>query len=423
MNKYLSDIEKINTSQLHLIALSGGCDSVVLLRLLLDEGFRLHAVHCNFHLRGQESDRDEQFCRLLCAEWQVPLTVKHFNTQDFAANQHISIEMAARQERYEYFETLRTELKADRIFVGTHADDAVETFFINLLRGTGIEGLAGIKAQAGNVVRPLLHLTKNQLRAYAEEKGLRWMEDSTNADTHILRNGIRHELLPLFQNLSENAITGIRQTIANLSSQLPLLQEITREKCNRLFVDGKIGIVALLREPSAEWLLYSILKSYGFTSATTKSIFRQLPAQQGKKWYSEQYILQVHESHLILIKKEEKPLSKIAMQRMPYTENFVIPHSHSCVALDAGTIHFPVSIRKSSPGMRFTPIGMKGSKLINDYLAEHHVPATIRHQQDILIDSAGEVLWLIGHTINHHHRITSNTREVLLCSLTATLEG
>lgn len=417
-NKYLSHIQDVHREHLQLIALSGGCDSVTLLHLLRSEGFRLHAVHCNFHLRGDESDRDETFCRQLCEAWEIPLTVKHFATTEYAQAHHIGIEMAARELRYDYFEQLRQELSAEHIFVGTHANDNLETFFINLFRGTGQEGLAGIKPVRGPIVRPLLQRSREEILDYARQQGLSWVEDATNNELTILRNRIRHELLPLLQTIHPNALQGIHTTMQHLATSLPLLQEATQEKCAQLLKDQQISNPQLLSEPAAPWLLYALLRPYGFHSAQATAIFEALPAAQGRRWTSESHLLQVHDNHLLLLPLTTATPPVITFQQFERDDTFQLPRSAEEVALDAATIQFPVSIQPVAPGMRFTPYGMtQGTKLVNDYLAEHHIPAALRPQQFVLTDAAGHILWLVGHTIDHHYRITPDTQQILRCTV------
>jgi tRNA(Ile)-lysidine synthase len=202
---------------LHLVALSGGADSVALLLILRSLGYKVEAVHCNFHLRAEESDRDERFVCRLCQKTGTPIHLTHFDTRTYADLHKVSIEMAARELRYRYFDQLRGDVGADRICVAHHRDDAVETLLMNLMRGTGVHGLTGIRAENGHVVRPLLCLSRKEIEGYLKEIGQDYVVDSTNLVADVLRNKIRLRLLPLMQDISLKAVEGIAQTMENMA--------------------------------------------------------------------------------------------------------------------------------------------------------------------------------------------------------------
>ena len=265
-----------------LVTLSGGADSVALLRLLLDMGYTCEAAHCNFHLRGDESVRDEMFVRELCLQLVVPLHVQHFQTMEEAEKRHISIEMAARELRYAWFEQLRLQQGADVIAVAHHKDDSVETLLLNLIRGTGINGLLGIRPKNGNIVRPLLCLDRKEITEYLQEIGQSYVTDSTNLQDEYTRNKIRLNLLPLMQEINPSVKESLLRTSEHLNDAALLYKKGIEEGKQKVQTEQGILISALLQEPAPETLLFEILSPLGFNSAQIKDIFTSLNGQPGK---------------------------------------------------------------------------------------------------------------------------------------------
>ena len=434
MIRYSIDSQNVDGRNLHLIALSGGCDSVSLLHLLHSEQLRLHAVHCNFHLRGEEADRDMLFCQHLCNNYGIPISILHFDTTAYAREHHIGIEMAARELRYNAFAELREKLGADKLFIGSHADDVVETFFINLFRSTGIEGLKGIEQKREYIVRPLLNFTREDILEYAAANKLTFVEDNTNADEQILRNAIRHTLIPAMEQIVPHARQAVLNTVRNVQEVLPLLHDATKRAIEEIVTDNCINLQKLQESPSPEWLLFNILKQYNFSSSTCRAIYENLDAQQGKRWESDTHVLLKHKDCLLVNTKQHRPPISIPIEapgsypipgfgtleinQLPVSPDFEIPRNGMLAALDADTVTFPLRLCMAEPGMRFVPFGMQGTKLINDYLAEHGIPASERDGQ-LLLTTGGNVAWLVGFTIANPFRITSKTKEILLCAFRA----
>ena len=272
-----------------LVTLSGGADSVALLRLLLDMGYTCEAAHCNFHLRGDESVRDEMFVRELCLQLVVPLHVQHFQTMEEAEKRHISIEMAARELRYAWFEQLRLQQGADVIAVAHHKDDSVETLLLNLIRGTGINGLLGIRPKNGNIVRPLLCLDRKEITEYLQEIGQSYVTDSTNLQDEYTRNKIRLNLLPLMQEINPSVKESLLRTSEHLNDAALLYKKGIEEGKQKVQTEQGILISALLQEPAPETLLFEILSPLGFNSAQIKDIFTSLNGQPGKIFLSREW--------------------------------------------------------------------------------------------------------------------------------------
>ena len=283
-----------------LVTLSGGADSVALLRLLLDMGYTCEAAHCNFHLRGDESVRDEMFVRELCLQLVVPLHVQHFQTMEEAEKRHISIEMAARELRYAWFEQLRLQQGADVIAVAHHKDDSVETLLLNLIRGTGINGLLGIRPKNGNIVRPLLCLDRKEITEYLQEIEQSYVTDSTNLQDEYTRNKIRLSLLPLMQEINPSIKESLLRTSEHLNDAALLYKKGIEEGKQKVQTEQGILISALLREPAPETLLFEILSPLGFNSAQIKDIFTSLNGQPGKIFLSGEWRV-IKDRELLLI--------------------------------------------------------------------------------------------------------------------------
>ena len=283
-----------------LVTLSGGADSVALLRLLLDMGYTCEAAHCNFHLRGDESVRDEMFVRELCLQLVVPLHVQHFQTMEEAEKRHISIEMAARELRYAWFEQLRLQQGADVIAVAHHKDDSVETLLLNLIRGTGINGLLGIRPKNGNIVRPLLCLDRKEITEYLQEIGQSYVTDSTNLQDEYTRNKIRLNLLPLMQEINPSVKESLLRTSEHLNDAALLYKKGIEEGKQKVQTEQGILISALLQEPAPETLLFEILSPLGFNSAQIKDIFTSLNGQPGKIFLSREWRV-IKDRELLLI--------------------------------------------------------------------------------------------------------------------------
>lgn len=400
-----------------LVALSGGADSVALIRMLSTLGYTCEAAHCNFHLRGAESDRDEQFVRQLCNELHIPLHVTHFNTEQEAQRQHISIEMAARTLRYTWFEELRLTCKASVIAVAHHQDDSVETFLLNLIRGTGIDGLRGIRPQNGYIVRPLLCLSRHEILTYLHDIKQDYVTDSTNLQDEYTRNKIRLNLLPLMQEINPSVKESILQTACHLDDAALLYHQQVTEALTRIRTREGIDITALIAEPAPETLLFETLHPLGFNASQIADIFRSLQGQPGKQFYSETWQV-IKDRRLLLIKprneNDEKPQLEIHEHEL--TGDFVIPRSKDTACVDAALINAPLTLRHWQSGDTFIPFGMKGKKKISDYLTDRKFSLLQKAQQWVLC-CGDNIVWLVGERSDNRYRITKNTKRVLCIKL------
>ena len=419
-----------------VLALSGGIDSMVLADLLLKTKADFVVAHCNFHLRGEESDGDEKFVHDFAEEHGIQCFVKHFDTEQYAGEQGISIEMAARDLRYAWFEELRQQLGYDKIAVAHHADDQAETFFINLLRGAGLNGLKGMKPQNGVIIRPLLWASREQIRQYAFENQIVWREDHTNAESVYLRNKIRNQLLPVFDELHAEARQGLYKSLEHLASENELYRELLKEKLSQIVKqNGEVQSIphsAFCILHSAFQLLFEWLRQYNFNNDQCHFIFEAMETGIGNKYFSPTHQLVIGRKELQLseIKDvedvevqiemgEEEIISPIYLRfsRLEKTADFTIDKSSEVAQLDFDKIHFPLILRHWRHGDRFHPLGMKGSKLLSDFFVDQKFTEWQKRNVWLLVSADGDILWAVGHRMDNRFKIKNDTRSVFACRL------
>ena len=414
-----------------LVALSGGADSVALLLLLLQKGCRCEAAHCNFHLRGEESDRDEKFVRTLCRSLSVRLYVEDFDTVAYAREKGISIEMAARDLRYAYFEKLRTDLGFDRIAVAHHRDDNVETLLLNLIRGTGLKGLTAMKYRNGRVIRPLLDASRTEIEQYLAEAGQEYVTDSTNGIPDVARNKIRLELLPMLRALNPSADDTLQETIGHLKDAYSLYRVAVEAMKRRICTDGRrIDMKALRDVPAPRTVLYETLAAYGFNSTQAGEIYDQMGGGPGKVYESEGWRLLRDRDAWMLERKGEPyeclcsvlplegfvqiaPGLTFSIRRMHYGQDFAFPRDKATACLDLGKLEYPITVRRAEEGDRFTPLGMSGTKLVSVYLTDIK-KSVFEKERQLVVCSGGHIAWLVGERIDDRYRIDGDTSRVLV---------
>lgn len=427
--RYIAQENLFGTEDKILVTLSGGADSVALLRLLLDMGYHCEAAHCNFHLRGDESDRDEQFVRQLCLQLDVTLHTRHFQTIEEAARLHISIEMAARQLRYAWFEELRRQQCASVIAVAHHKDDSVETILLNLIRGTGINGLLGIRPKNERIVRPLLCVSRGEIEDYLQEIGQAYVTDSTNLQDEYTRNKIRLNILPLMQEINPSVHDSIMSTARHLHDASLLYKKGIEDGKQRVKTEQGINIPALLQEPAPETLLFEILSPLGFNGAQAGDIFSALNSQSGKTFLSKDWrVVKDRDSLLITpligactageyrTDDPSLPFSLIIEER-EMTDDFAIPRNRKDIAcFDADKLKHPFSVRLCRQGDHFIPFGMRGKKKVSDYLTNRKF-SLLRKEQQWVLCSGKDIAWLIDERTDNRFRIDEDTKRVVVISL------
>ena len=392
-----------------LVGVSGGADSVGLLCLLNQLGYPLHALHCNFHLRGAESDRDEAFVIQLCEEKGIPLSVRHFSTLAYAMEHQSSVEMAARDLRYEWFDRMRTTLHADCIAVGHHKEDQAETILLNLLRGTGLKGLTGMMPKRDYIVRPFLTISKQQIIAYLDSIHQPFVLDSTNLEQDVKRNRIRLDIIPQLQELNPNLINTLVNTGSILQESLPLYQEGVQATFRSCGITAESFPLAALSHVSARTLLFEWLRNKGFNAIQLSEIQDAANTSSGKVWVSH--------THRLLRDRQVLYLeSTTADETLPVLHQELVDAigetGPQIAYFDADKIKAPIQIRKARKGDWFIPLGMKGRKLLSDFLTDRKCTLT-QKQQQYVATCQEDIIWVIGMRSDERFKVTADTRRIL----------
>lgn len=443
VGRFITDHRLLSHDALCLVALSGGADSVALLRVLLRLGYRIEAIHCNFHLRGGESDRDERFCEHLCQTLNVPFHRVHFDTTAFASLHRISIEMAARQLRYAHFEALRLSLHATEIAVAHHLNDSVETFLLNLLNNTGLHGLTGIKPRNGFVVRPLLCVTRDEITDYISSLGQDYVTDSTNLVPDFKRNKIRLQLLPLCAQVNEAAVSNIASCISRLQDVERIFDKAAAEsvESSKISVgDPEMSLVldlnVLSRSVAVETYLFEAIRGYGFNGTQVGEMVHCMDGS-GKTWQSGSHEALIDRGRLFIaplsvfdhrslkiplegtyVWKENAQTGHKCLFRVSSCdrEKTVVSHDPNCCTLDASKVTFPLTVRHAVRGDAFRPFGMKGRKLVSDFLTDRKATLFDKRRQLVVCQSDGDIVWLVGLRPDDRFKITPSTQTVLTIS-------
>ena len=415
---YIKKHKLLSLSDLYIVALSGGADSVALLLLLDEMGYKVHALHCNFHLRGDESDRDERFCEDLCLKKNIPFHRIHFDTLMYAETHKMSVEMAARELRYRYFEQLRKDIGAEGICVAHHQDDTVETVLLNLVRGTGLRGLTGIQPRNGAILRPLLCVTRTEIEAYLATKQQDYVTDSTNLETDFVRNKIRLQVVPLLRQLNPAVSENIVRTAEHLTEAQKVLDAVvdTYKGSNQL------DLCALQQVGSAEYIVFEWLKQFGFNGSQVQQV---ISAETGSIFSSPTGYEVLKDRGRLLV---EPTIMAFTPIRIPEEGTYVLPDdrrlnvrrsnpfvskdSHEAT-LDARQVRFPLTVRRVEEGDWMIPYGMTGRKLLSDLMTDLKMSLFDRRRQLVVVDAQGAVVWAIGLRTDHRCRVTDATQEVI----------
>lgn len=415
-----------------LLAVSGGVDSIVLVDLCHKAKLNFAIAHCNFNLRGEESDGDEEFVSRLAEDLEVEVFIENFDTQKYASEHSLSIQMAARDLRYDWFDELCSAFKFDYILTAHHANDNLETFLINLLRGTGLEGLSGIKMAMNKVIRPMLDFPRQEIEAYAREHELAWREDSSNASTKYLRNKIRHEVVPLLEEINPQFLRSFSQTQAYLKENLDLVEDyislIYPEAVKKSKYGYELNIAFLKKIPNTRAVLYQLLKSFGFTE--WNDVCNLLDAQPGKKVFSDTHRLVKDRETLILTElvksgdekvfriKEDEDFVMLPMATFSLSEvKEVSQTSKNSIYVAAEKLKFPLIIRKWREGDYFHPFGMKGRKKLSDFFKDKKL--SLPEKENVwLLCSGDEIVWVINHRADNRFAITSADQKIIKITCT-----
>jgi len=429
--KFINENHLFNPRHKILLTVSGGIDSMVMLHLFQQIGIDYGVVHCNFQLRGSDSDKDEELVKQHAAIQKVPSFFKRFDTLDHARINGMSVEMAARDLRYDFFEKVRTENNYDYVATAHHKDDLIETFFLNLSRKTGIKGLTGIKEKTGSIVRPLLFATRKEIEKYASDNLIEFREDCTNNETEYQRNFIRHRILPLFTELNPAFKNNLSDTINNLR-QAEKVYTLSLKKEEKKVMSGHddkiaIHIEPLLKSSFSKILLFEILSKYNFNPVVAEQIYKGLTSGSGKQYYSKTHWLIKDRNELFIagLPKEDERIFYIEEGDMelfaPYDMtietvtdgNFNIIRDPDVACLDMDKLEFPLLIRKWQQGDYFQPLGMTGYKKLSDFFIDNKIPVHEKNKIWLLC-SGPKIVWIMRHRIDNRYKITPQTKRIIV---------
>lgn len=430
-NSFLRKLDLCRPEHRILLAVSGGIDSVVMAQLFKAAGYDCVIAHCNFQLRGEDSNLDESFVRSLAGTLGFQIFVKRFKVEAEMQQGGISLQMAARDLRYAWFEELLDKQALDRVATAHNKNDAVETFFLNLSRGSGIRGLKGISPRRGKIIRPLLFATRLQIESYQQEKQLLFREDASNLETKYQRNKIRHDVLPVMEQINPGFMETMEANMQRLGEVCQIFQQTVDRVRGELFQEkqGKISMdTARLREltPLGTWL-YELFSPYGFTPSQCEGIRNIMDAGPGRQSISTSHRLYKDRDHMFLVPAERQAFERyylddpekesvlpfpMDMEVLERSELGQIPGDPMIACLDLDAIQFPLSIRRWTYGDYFYPLGMDQIKKLSDFFVDTKVPVPEKERTWIMA-SGKKIVWIMGHRIDHRFRITPSTSRVL----------
>ena len=415
-----------------LVAVSGGPDSIVLLDALHREGFSVVVAHCNFHLRGDASNQDADFVKSLATKYQLPYCQVDFDTEKVAAERKVSIEMAARDLRYEWFEQMADEHDCDLIAVAHNADDVVETFFLNLTRGSGLQGLSGMAELRGRVVRPLLKVSRKQIMEYIAEFELQYRIDATNLETVYTRNKVRHDIIPQFEKLNPSFLSTMHSNMRFIASAQSIVEAYALEAYKRVVVIDNERVLFNLEElkkcQGIDTLLFLWLTPYGFSSDVIMQLYRSLDDISGKQFFSATHRIVVERETLELevrceelgFRREEFVISQVdTFLQVPINleiktvdiSDFELIKSSNVACLDADKLQYPLRLRRWQQGDWFIPFGMKGRKKLSDFFVDKKF-STNEKEQLWLLTLGDDIVWVVGHRVDARYAVTDKTKKV-----------
>ena len=409
-----------------LLAVSGGIDSMVLVNLCHQLQLNFAVAHCNFQLRGNESDEDEMLVIQTCQDGYIPYFLNSFDTLEFAKENKLSIQLAARKLRYDWFYKLMNENGFDYILTAHHLDDSLETFLINFTRGSGLDGLTGIPEQNDKIVRPLLIFSRNEIETFAQENNIAWREDSSNASDKYLRNKLRHDVIPILKELNPSLLSSFENTIKNLKQSQSLVDDASKMVYEKVASEQENQIVfdldLLLKSQNHQAYLFSWLSDFGFTD--WDSVYDLVSAQSGKQVMSNSHVLLKNRNTLLLFPRKENseeviyPIDKGQNEvKVPLNLTFcnlsdISVQSTNVIFVDAEKLQFPLTIRKWKEGDFFQPFGMNGKKKVSKFFKDEKF--SMLEKSDIwLLCSNDKIVWIIGKRQDDRFKITETTTKIL----------
>ena len=432
LKEYVATQKLFETTDRILLAVSGGIDSMVMLNLFVELKVDISLAHCNFSLRGCESDADEALVAETAQKLGLELFTKRFEPTKYASSQGVSLQMAARELHYAWFNALCREQGFKAVAVAHNANDNAETLLINLTRGAGIKGLSGIRPKNQSVIRPLLFALRSEIEGYAAEHGVAFRTDASNADTKYTRNYMRHMVIPNLQGINPSVVETINQASQHLASAWELVSEqlaaFRLGACKAMGDELHYSIAHLMAYPHRSLFLAEELIPLGFSPHVVNSIEKAITGQSGKIFNSPSHQIIKDREALILTQRSAQraahtkifiddslvlSIINLSVERVYINGNYSIPSDPTCAALDANRLTFPLTLRRCKPGDWFIPLGMKGRKKISDFFIDSKVPVH-KKRNTLIVESDGAVAWVVGHRIDNRFKITPGTKEVLL---------
>ena len=418
-----------------LAALSGGMDSVLLVHLLKAAGYNFGIAHCNFTLRGAEADADQQFCAALAKQLSVPFHTVSFNTAQYAAENKVSVQMAARELRYGWFEQVRQQYGYSAVALGHHKNDTIETILLNLTRGTGIAGLHGILPQNGTLVRPLLGFTRQEIAGVIESEKLAYVEDSSNASVKYARNKIRHDVVPKLKELNPNLEQTFESNLRNFRELETLLEQKVDELRREIFVyEGDeiyLAAGAVRQLNPQRLLLFKLMQDFGFNETVVNDLLACIDGQPGKIFESLTHRMVFDRDNIIISPKLDLPIQPVIIQAGDTEADFsgyklnilhddsplIVRHNPLAVSVDAEKVVFPLTIRSWQQGDYFYPLGMKMRKKLSDFFVGEKIPLHKKSRIPLLVNGNGDIMWVAGYRPDERYKVSDNTKKVAIFEL------
>lgn len=430
-----SEREKLFTGGSRLLlAVSGGIDSMVMAWLFREAGIEYSIAHCNFSLRGDESDGDEEFVAAYARTSSISFFSRRFDTMTYAGTHRISVQMAARELRYDWFRSLIRSEGFDSVAVAHNLNDNVETFLINLSRGTGLHGLTGMSPRTGDIIRPLLFATREEIASYASARGIDFREDRSNAEVKYIRNRIRHKVIPELEKVNPGILAAVADTMKHLSSDSSLVDTYLSLLSGQLFTfsgdSAGVEISSLMALNPLEPHIFGLFRPFGLFPKQTDEVISLLQSGTGRSVYTATHRLLNDRGRIIISPRiseapEEYTFNSIdeirisglfSALRITEPSDDALPATHLTASLDLDLVAFPVTVRPWKPGDRFMPLGMKQMKKISDFLIDLKVPVTEK-EQVLLLLSGSDVMWVMGYRIDDRFRVSEETGKIIVLTL------
>jgi tRNA(Ile)-lysidine synthase len=430
--KFISGNNLIKPDDKVLLAVSGGIDSMVMAHLFQQSGYFTGIVHCNFSLRAGESDKDEDMVRRYSEAHNIPFFTRRFETKAYAKRNGISIQMAARELRYSWFEEVRKENKYDLIAVAHNLNDNIETLIINLTRGTGLTGLSGIRVISNRIIRPLLFASRKEISEYCSLNRINYREDKSNADTKYIRNKIRHKVIPVLKEINPSIESTLNETAERFSGIneivseyiLKLREKISEQSGNII----KLNISLLRPYLHNKAILFELFRPYGIANVQLDDLIKVINGKTGGQLFTATSRIIMNRKEIIISNEETSDTAYFLIRNInglkkvqgidsatysAVNDNFEIPSDPSTACIDAEKIVFPLIIRKWKSGDFFFPLGMKQKKKLSDYFIDNKY-SIIDKESKFIMESEAKIVWIIGERIDDRYKITGTTKKALI---------